>query len=278
MCMRSGSASPTSGGSPGNGVRICGGICGGRQDPLEEMSRRGVFLDLNGTLVEPLKQERLDELTLLPGVAEALARLTAAGFVCRWSRCRAALRKACFPWRTSRPGLRPSRQALEARGALVVGPYVCPLATASCARARKPNVLLYERAVSEHRLTAADYFVIGDSPDDVRATRRLGARGCLVRTGWASNPRVVETALPDASIVADSFAGRWIGYWVWMRVPRFEKTRGQVACLPTLWGRVLLLGAVVSVLLFFLVVLFFTCFLVVFLAVLAGGGWAARSA
>ena len=29
------------------------------------MKRRGVFLDLNGTLVEPLKQERLNELTLI---------------------------------------------------------------------------------------------------------------------------------------------------------------------------------------------------------------------
>jgi uncharacterized membrane protein YheB (UPF0754 family) len=27
-----------------------------------------VFLDLNGTLVEVLKQERLDELTLIPGM------------------------------------------------------------------------------------------------------------------------------------------------------------------------------------------------------------------
>jgi histidinol phosphatase-like enzyme len=46
------------------------------------MGRRGVFLDLNGTLVEPLKPERLDEITLIPGVVEAVARLSAADFVC----------------------------------------------------------------------------------------------------------------------------------------------------------------------------------------------------
>jgi len=62
------------------------------------------------------------------------------------------------------------------------------------------------RVASEHQLTAADCFVIGDSPDDVRAARRLGARGCLVRTGWASDPHVVETATEHATIVADSFA------------------------------------------------------------------------
>src|SRR6266508_3799312 len=70
----------------------------------------------------------------------------------------------------------------------------------------------YERAAAEHQLIPAHCFVIGDSPDDVRAARRLGARGCLVRTGWASDPRVVETAAPDASVVVRSLdeAVDWI--------------------------------------------------------------------
>src|SRR5690348_10527820 len=46
------------------------------------MGRRGVFLDLAGTLVEPLKPDRLDQITLIPGVVEAVARLSSAGFVC----------------------------------------------------------------------------------------------------------------------------------------------------------------------------------------------------
>ena len=41
-----------------------------------------MFLDLNGTLVQPLKPERLDDLTVIPGVVDAVARLSAAGFVC----------------------------------------------------------------------------------------------------------------------------------------------------------------------------------------------------
>jgi histidinol phosphatase-like enzyme len=44
--------------------------------------RRAVFLDLNGTLVLPLKQQRLTDLTAIPGAVEAVARLTDAGFVC----------------------------------------------------------------------------------------------------------------------------------------------------------------------------------------------------
>jgi ribonucleotide monophosphatase NagD (HAD superfamily) len=48
--------------------------------------------------------------------------------------------------------------------------------------------------------------VIGDSPEDMAAARLLGARGCLVRTGWATDPLVVEVAAPDATMVVDSFA------------------------------------------------------------------------
>ena len=62
---------------------------------------------------------------------------------------------------------------LEAQGALVVGPHVCPHRYGEPCPCKKPNVLLYERAASEHQLTAADCFVIGDSPDDVRAARQL---------------------------------------------------------------------------------------------------------
>jgi D-glycero-D-manno-heptose 1,7-bisphosphate phosphatase len=170
-----------------------------------EMNRRGVFLDLNGTLVEPLKQERLDELTLIPGVADAVARLTTAGFVCPVITVQSRIAKGLFSMVDFQGWFATFAADLEAQGALVVGPYVCPHRFAEPCPCKKPNVVLYERAACEHQLNAADCFVIGDSPDDVRAARRLGARGCLVRTGWASDPRVVETATQDATIVADSF-------------------------------------------------------------------------
>lgn len=41
-------------------------------------TNRAVFLDLNGTLVLPLKQETLDEMYLIPGADTAIRRLLAA--------------------------------------------------------------------------------------------------------------------------------------------------------------------------------------------------------
>ena len=86
-----------------------------------------------------------------------------------------------------------------------------PIASPSrvSARSRTPG---YERAAADHGLSLARSFVVGDSPDDMRAARRLGAKGCLVKTGWAADPRVVEAAAPDASVIAGSLeeAVNWI--------------------------------------------------------------------
>lgn len=170
------------------------------------MKRRGVFLDLNGTLVVPLKQERLDELTLIPGVVESIAKLTAAGFVCPVVTVQSRIAKGLFSMADFQNWFATFAANLKAQGAHVVGPYVCSHRRAEPCPCKKPNVLLYDHAAADHQLVRADCFVIGDSPEDVAAARRLGARGCLVRTGWASDPRVVEQARPDATIIVDSFA------------------------------------------------------------------------
>ncbi len=72
------------------------------------MSGRGVFLDPNGTLVEPLKQERLDDLKLIAGVAEAIARLSAAGFICPVVTVQSRIAKGLFTMTDFMPGSLPA--------------------------------------------------------------------------------------------------------------------------------------------------------------------------
>ena len=57
---------------------------------------RTVFLDLNGTLVLPLKQESLDEMTLIPGADAAITRLLTFGFVCPVVTVQARIEKGLF--------------------------------------------------------------------------------------------------------------------------------------------------------------------------------------
>ena len=173
---------------------------------------RGVSLDLAGTLVEPLKPERLDQITLIPGVVKAIARLSSAGFVCPVVTVQSRIAKGLWSLSEFEKWFARFAAELQLQGAILVGPYVCPHRFAEPCFCKKPNTLLYDRAASEYQLSPVDSFVIGDSPDDVRAARRLGARGCLVRTGWAADPRVAEEAAPDATIVVGSFgeAADWI--------------------------------------------------------------------
>jgi histidinol-phosphate phosphatase family protein len=177
-----------------------------------EMMREGVFLDLGGTLVEPVKPERLDELTLIPGVIEAIARLTAAGIVCPVVTVQSRIAKGLFSLAEFEAWFARFASDLNDRGALLVGPYICPHRFAEPCACKKPNALLYEQAAREHGIDVSKSFVIGDSPDDMRAARRLGAKGVLVRTGWATNIRVVETAAPDTSFIAESLGAAvdWI--------------------------------------------------------------------
>src|SRR5687767_1710955 len=110
---------------------------------------RAVFLDLGGTLVDPLKPEQLDELTIIPGAAEAVARLSAAGFVCPVVTIQSRIAKGVFSTKEFDVWFRQFADGLALRGARLVGPYVCPHRFKDPCACKKPNPLLYERAARE---------------------------------------------------------------------------------------------------------------------------------
>ena len=94
----------------------------------------------------------------------------------------------------------------------MAGPYICPHRYAEPCVCKKPNVLLYERAAGDLGISVADSFVVGDSSDDIRAATRLGARSCLVRTGWAADAKVLVSVEGEATMVGASIvqAVDWI--------------------------------------------------------------------
>jgi D-glycero-D-manno-heptose 1,7-bisphosphate phosphatase len=176
------------------------------------VKRKAAFVDLNGTLVLPLKQERLAELVPIPGAIDAVARLTHAGFACPVITVQSRIAKGLFTTAEFLEWFAGFAAAAHQQGADLHGPYICPHRFDEPCACKKPNPLLYEQAIAELEITAADSFVIGDSPDDIRAAVRLGSRGCLVRTGWANDPTVVATVEKQASLVAPSIveAVDWI--------------------------------------------------------------------
>ncbi len=171
--------------------------------------RRAVFLDLNGTLVLPLKQDSLEEMTLIAGADGAVTRLLSFGLVCPVVTVQARIEKGLFTETEFRAWFVDFFGNL---GFDVTGPYVCPHRYNHPCLCEKPNSLLYQQAAEELSLDLSQSYTIGDSPQDVEAARRFGGTGCLVRTGWATEIQVVEKARASAAFIGDTVtdAVEWI--------------------------------------------------------------------
>jgi len=176
------------------------------------MRRRAVFLDLNGTLVLPLKPRSLSEVALIKNAGQAIALLSRAGLLCPVVTVQSRISKGVFSMEDFQQWFTNFAQDLGCYGAEIVGPYVCPHRFRESCQCKKPSTLLYEQAAKDHGIDLQRSFVIGDSVEDVCAACRFGGQGCLVRTGWAEDPAVVERAAPYAAFIAESLckAVDWI--------------------------------------------------------------------
>ena len=174
--------------------------------------KRAAFLDLNGTLVLPIKPESLGELTLIENATQAVARLSHAGLLCPVVTVQSRISKGIFSLEEFQQWFKSFADDLRRSGAVVLGPYVCPHRFREPCPCKKPATFLYEQAASDNGIDLQQSFVIGDSVEDVCAARQFGGQGCLVRTGRAENPSVVERASPYSSFVAESLGAAvdWI--------------------------------------------------------------------
>jgi D-glycero-D-manno-heptose 1,7-bisphosphate phosphatase len=162
---------------------------------------RGIFLELNGTIVLPMKQETLEETYIIPGAEKAIRRLIDAGFVCPVITIQARIEKGLFSEQEFRAWFADFFQKHELD---VKGPYVCPHRYNHPCPCKKPSTLLYEHAAIDLDLDLSESYVIGDSPEDIRAAKAFGGTACLVRSGWAASDDVVESIRSSADYVGPS--------------------------------------------------------------------------
>jgi D-glycero-D-manno-heptose 1,7-bisphosphate phosphatase len=153
------------------------------RDPVDLRKVRTVFLDRDGTInVKAPQGEYITspvDLVLLPGAAEAVAGLNAAGIRTvlvtnqRWLSTRSA-DLASFAAIEQRLD-----QLLAAHGARLDAAYHCPHAANAC-DCRKPGTGMLLRAAREHNLDLTEAVMIGDSSTDVLAGRMAGMATVLL--------------------------------------------------------------------------------------------------
>jgi len=164
--------------------------------------RAAVFLDRDGTLIEYVPDlVEVARVRLLPGSAEAIARLRRAGRPCIVVTNQPVLGRGL----QSEAGLRALHaevdRQLAAAGTRIDAYYACPFVGVESDRSvvehsdRKPGPGMLLQAAREHGLDVSASWMVGDSLRDLLAGRNAGCVGTiLVRTGCGERELVHRAA------------------------------------------------------------------------------------
>lgn len=178
------------------------------------MARRldAVFLDRDGTINVKAPAGHYitgpEQLKLLPGAAEAIRILNRAGVptvVVTNQRGIALGRMEEADLRAVHGRL---HQLLGEQDAWLDGVFYCPHDLEMCA-CRKPGTLMLDRARALLGLTTLRHTaMIGDSPTDVQAGRRAGARTVLLGASAAPRGRTAAAGTVVAPTLLDAVRGQ----------------------------------------------------------------------
>lgn len=181
--------------------------------------RSAVFIDRDGTINREVNHlNRPDQLTLIPGSADALQSLNRAGVLAVGVTNQPVLARGDVTWAELDLIHAKLDRLLGERKAYLDALYVCPhhpdqgfegevpelKIQCDC---RKPETGLIDKAVRDLSIDRRKSWMVGDTTSDMRAGKRAGLRTILVRTGYAGLDGKYETkpdyVVPDLKAAVD---------------------------------------------------------------------------
>ena len=174
-----------------------------------------VFLDRDGTLnIDSGYLKSPDDLTVLPGVGAALAKLKQAGARLIVVTNQSGVGRGYFTSKDLEAIHSKLRLLLAEDGVTLDGLYFCPHHPDDRCNCRKPARGMVDRALAELHVDLSRAYVVGDSARDVELARQVGAKGLLVMTGPSGAEALADLTARDLSPdhVADDLlqAVEWI--------------------------------------------------------------------
>jgi len=164
--------------------------------------RRAVFLDRDGVINRKAPSQdayvtRWEEMDVLPGVSEAVARLNQAGFCVYVVTNQRSVAKGLIT--TSELEFLHQRLCarLEQEGARVDGVYYCPHELEPPCDCRKPEPGMLLQAAREHDIDLHASWMIGDSEKDVEAGKRAGCRTVHLVSSGKSEEDAADIVAPS---------------------------------------------------------------------------------
>ena len=161
-----------------------------------------VYLDRDGTLnFDPGYLNQPDQLQLLPGVGQAVARLNRAGFKTVVLSNQSGVARGLITKEQLDAIHRRLHELLAEDGAWLDGIFICPHHPEDACACRKPAPGLVVRAQQELGLAPDHAVVIGDKASDVGLAQNIGATAVFVSSGH--HPEEEQARMVDQSLVPD---------------------------------------------------------------------------
>lgn len=156
--------------------------------------RPAVFLDRDGTLNEEVDYlSDPDQLVLIPGAAQSVARLNELGIPVIVVTNQSGIGRGRYSWADFEAVMARMKELLAQEDARVDGVYASAHHEQGQGEYavkdhpdRKPNPGMLLRASTDHGLDLSRSWMVGDKALDLEAGRRAGCRVALVRTGYGS--------------------------------------------------------------------------------------------
>ena len=149
------------------------------------MSRQpdAVFLDRDGTIMEDAHYIKSpDQVRLIPGAAAAVKKINDAKVPAIVITNQSGIARGIFKAEDYEAVRRHFESLLHAEGAHIDASYFCPhhpSVTDPC-DCRKPATGMFEDALRDFGLDAANVAYVGDRWRDVVASKKLGGRGIMI--------------------------------------------------------------------------------------------------
>lgn len=158
---------------------------------------KAVFLDRDGTINKEVNLlQKISQLKLIPGSAEAIRKLKNAKFLIFIISNQAVVARGLITEEKINEINNALIKMLEKKGAQVDGIYSCPhhpnadlLEYRKDCVDRKPNTGMIKKVLKKYPISLEKSFFVGDMTVDIQTGKNAGMKTILVKTGFAGSDK-----------------------------------------------------------------------------------------